>query len=390
MQGTNVSARYMQPIQQSISVGFRYPVHFAADAFAPANRLLKQILTGSGWEGIERLLFVIDYGVTNHHPRLLDSIAAYCRANGLGDAMAGQPVVIPGGEAVKNDPAHLQSLYQAINDRGICRHSFIVAIGGGAVLDVVGYAAATAHRGIRVIRMPTTVLGQNDSGVGVKTGVNAFGKKNFIGAFAPPFAVINDWNFLATLHDRDWRGGISEAVKVGLIKDRAFFEWIQQNTDALVKRDLPAMQKLIFRCAELHCLHIARSGDPFESGSARPLDFGHWAAHKLEEMTNYELRHGEAVAIGIALDVAYSALIGSITDSEVRTIHQCLANLKLPLRHSAMSDTATLMKGLEEFREHLGGQLTITLLRSIGEGYEVHEIDHGKMRRAIATLAANR
>lgn len=380
----------MHSINQSISVGFQYAVHFTNGVFDAANPLLKQTLRSAQADQSERVLFVIDDGVAKHHPKLIESIAAYCAHHKLNRAVDGPPIVLPGGEIAKNDPAPLYTVYQAINDRAICRHSYVVVIGGGAVLDVAGYAAATAHRGIRVVRIPTTVLAQNDSGVGVKTGVNAFGKKNFIGAFAPPHSVINDWNFLTTLSDRDWRAGITEAVKVGLIKDAAFFEWIESNAAALVKRDMLAMQKLIHRCAELHCQHIANSGDPFELGSARPLDFGHWAAHKLEQMTNFELRHGEAVAIGIALDVTYSALIGSLSFEEVARVHQCLRTLHLPLSDRAMCDAKTLLQGLEEFREHLGGRLCITLLRRIGEGYEVNSIDQAAMRSAVEQLAADR
>lgn len=378
----------MHPIDQSISVGFRYAVHFTSGAFDATNPLLAQTLRTAGTDGTERVLAVIDAGVVNHHPKLVESIAAYSRKHNW--KMDDEPIVIPGGEIAKNEPRHLETIYRSIHERGICRHSFVIAIGGGAVLDVAGYAAATAHRGIRLIRMPTTVLAQNDSGVGVKTGVNAFGKKNFIGAFAPPHAVINDWNFLTTLEDRDWRGGTSEAVKVGLIRDVAFFHWVNDHAGELVRRDLPTMQKLIHRCAELHCTHIARSGDPFELGSARPLDFGHWAAHKLEQMTDFQLRHGEAVAIGLALDVLYSGLIGFIPMSDVQRVHECLRRLLLPISHPAMNDTATLLHGLEEFREHLGGRLTITLLRSIGTGQEVHEIDRAVMQQAMVQLAADR
>ena len=240
----------MNSIQQQISVGFRHPIHFTRGVFDAANPLVRETLGENPGKNGEKILFVIDDGVLAHHRRLVEAIDAYCRATGLDRGVSQPHVVLPGGERVKNEPIHLQAMYRAVNDRGICRHSTIVVIGGGAVLDLAGYAAATAHRGIRVIRIPTTVLAQNDSGVGVKTGINAFGKKNFIGAFAPPAAVINDWDFLPTLDQRDWLAGISEAVKVGLIKDAAFFQWIQQNAAALVNRDLPAMQKLIHRCAE--------------------------------------------------------------------------------------------------------------------------------------------
>ncbi len=131
----------------------------------------------------------------------------------------GRPEVVPGGEHVKNDPALVTRLQQRLVELGIDRHAFVVGIGGGAFLDLIGYVAATTHRGIRHIRVPTTVLAQNDSGVGVKNGVNAFGMKNLLGSFAPPFAVLNDADFLRTLHPRDKIAGIAEAVKVALIRD---------------------------------------------------------------------------------------------------------------------------------------------------------------------------
>src|SRR5207249_4231810 len=136
------------------------------------------------------------------------------------------------------------------------------------------------------------------------------GKKNFIGTFAPPWAVINDFQLLSSLSERDKRAGYVEAVKVALIRDKDFFEALEQDVDALRNFEPEAMQRLIYRCAELHLEHIATSGDPFEFGSARPLDFGHWAAHKLEQLSDYRIRHGEAVAIGIALDTIYSRQIG--------------------------------------------------------------------------------
>ncbi len=128
----------------------------------------------------------------DHHPALLENIAEYGQRHRTVLRIAGPVVVVPGGETVKNDQRHVDAIHTAINDAGLCRHSYVVAIGGGAVLDAAGYAAATAHRGIRLIRVPTTVLAQDDSAMGVKNGINAFGKKNYLGTFAPPFAVIND------------------------------------------------------------------------------------------------------------------------------------------------------------------------------------------------------
>src|SRR5207244_199078 len=187
------------------------------------------------------------------------------------------PLIIEGGERTKNSDIHVSELHSHIERFHIDRHSYVIGVGGGALLDMVGLAAATAHRGVRHVRIPTTTLSQADSGVGVKNGINAFGKKNFIGTFAPPFAVINDFQLLASLSPRDKRAGYVEAVKVALIRDREFFEEIENNLAALVNFEPAAMQRVIYRCAELHLDHIASAGDPFESGPARPLDFGHWA-----------------------------------------------------------------------------------------------------------------
>jgi 3-dehydroquinate synthase len=267
----------------------------------------------------------------------------------------------------------------------------VVGIGGGAFLDMIGFVAATTHRGVRHVRVPTTVLGQNDSGVGVKNGVNAFGMKNLLGCFAPPFAVLNDAAFLRTLHPRDKIAGIAEAVKVSLIRDSLFFEWLEGNADALRECAPPAMARMIRRCAELHMRQIAHGGDPFETGSAWPLDYGHWSAHKLESLTAHELRHGEAVAIGLALDARYSVQIGMLAAHGEERVYGLLKRLGFYLWHPAM-DTRdehgrpVILRGIEEFREHLGGELTITLLRDIGQGEEVHAMDNNEILHAMAWL----
>ncbi|MEO0333004.1 MAG: 3-dehydroquinate synthase, partial [Bacteroidota bacterium] len=298
----------MKSLSQSFSVAFQYQVHFTDQLFQVENPLLKEVFPKAN---LARLFVVVDEGVAEVHPKLLGEIKDYANAYANNLALFAEPLVVSGGEAAKNDTKYLQQIVEAVDRYRIDRHSYIVGIGGGAVLDMVGLAAAVSHRGVRHVRIPTTVLSQNDSGVGVKNGINYFGKKNFLGTFAPPYAVINDSAFLSTLDDRDWRAGIAEAIKVALIKDAAFWERLEQDVTALVNRDQDAMSHLIYRCADIHLQHIA-GGDPFEMGSSRPLDFGHWAAHKLEQLTDYQLRHGEAVAIGIALDITYSYLKGML------------------------------------------------------------------------------
>ncbi len=237
------------------------------------------------------------------------------------------------------------------------------------------------------------MLSQNDSGIGVKNSINAFDKKNFLGTFAPPVAVLNDADFLTTLSARDWRSGISEAIKVAVLKDAEFFEFIEQKADRLVDRDMQTMLWLIYRCAQLHLDHITTSGDPFEFGSSRPLDFGHWAAHKLEQLSDYTLRHGEAVAIGIALDSTYSYLKGLLPQRDWQRILGLLSALGLAVYTRELSphlydqrDNRCIFTGLQEFREHLGGQLTLPMLERIGEGIEVNEVDEQTMRRSMTLL----
>ncbi len=385
----------MDAIQQEIQVSFRYPVHFTTGIFSAANTLLRDIVTRTDAEGRSRMLVVLDSGVARAHPDLVDAIGGYFSAHQAALEQTGPVLVIPGGEQAKNDPAHLERLLQAIHGAALCRHSYLMAVGGGAVLDVAGFAAATAHRGVRLIRVPTTVLAQDDSAVGVKNGVNAFGQKNYVGTFAPPFAVVNDFAFLTTLADRDWRGGLTEAVKAALIRDAPFFDFLEAHAAALVGRDRTAMEQVVRRSAALHLQHIATCGDPFELGSSRPLDFGHWAAHKLEQLTGHRIRHGEAVGIGIALDSTYSYLAGYLPERQWRRIVDVIGALGLPLYAPALGDSPDtpgeprpVLRGLAEFQEHLGGRLTIMMLEDIGRPFDVHEIDTDRMLQSIETLRA--
>ena len=230
--------------------------------------------------------------------------------------------------------------------------------------------------------------------MGVKNGVNLFGQKNYVGTFAPPFAVLNDHDFIDALPARDKVAGMAEAVKVALIRDARFFDWIERHADELAAFDEGALRRLIARCAELHMHQIGHGGDPFESGSARPLDYGHWSAHRLETLTRYHLRHGEAVAIGIALDTRYSVACGLLDSGSEERVCRLLERLGFHLWHPVLEareareadDGHALLQGLADFREHLGGELTITLLAGIGDGVEVHEMDDTLVLRCIDWL----
>lgn len=368
-------------LEQSFSVPFRYPVCFTEDLFDPTNTILADVLRG---ERVPKVLFVIDSGVADSHLDLIRQITAYASAHSQVFTFAAEPMIVVGGEACKNDTTLYQKVVEATHLYGIDRHSYIAVIGGGAVLDMVGFAAAISHRGIRLIRIPTTVLSQNDSAVGVKNSINAYGKKNYLGTFTPPNAVLNDFNFLKTLDDRDWRAGLSEAIKVALIKDLSFFEWLEKNAEGLADREMEPMKEHIIRSAQMHMDHIAGK-DPFEFGSSRPLDFGHWAAHKLEKLSNFRVRHGEAVAIGIALDSTYSFLQGRISEEDLARIISLMKTLGFDLFAPELQGDS-LIEGLREFQEHLGGQLTIMLLEKLGQGLEVHEMDENLIHQSVDLL----
>jgi 3-dehydroquinate synthase len=383
-----IQIKRVSVIQRSIQVAWQLRVFFTEDVFAPANLVLKTALADSA---PRKVLVLLDESLAHAQPVLAGQIENYFATHADNLQLACPPVSIAGGERAKNSYVHVAEIHSLIDQHHIDRHSYLIAIGGGALLDVAGLAAATAHRGVRHVRIPTTTLSQADSGVGVKNGINAFGKKNFIGTFAPPFAVINDFNLLATLEPRDQRGGYVEAVKVACIRDANFFDELERDAGQLAAFVPAAMKRLIQRCAELHLDHISTGSDPFEAGSARPLDFGHWAAHKLEQLSDFQISHGEAVAIGIALDVIYSRQAGLLDAKSAERILKLLEQLGFDLFANELLNIGSdgqlqVLGGLNEFREHLGGELTITLLREIGRGVEVHEMNLPKVIAAIHEL----
>ena len=378
----------MSVIQRSIQVGWQLRVFFTENVFTPDNPVLCDALAGAG---SRKALVLLEDSLAQALPELEAQIENYFSAHAQQVHLVRPPLFACGGERAKNSTTLVSEIYLQIHRHHLDRHSYLIAVGGGALLDVAGFAAATAHRGVRHVRIPTTTLSQADSGVGVKNGLNAFGQKNFIGTFTPPFAVINDFSLLATLDPRDKRSGYVEAVKVACIRDAPFFDEIERAAEKLAAFEPDAMKHLIRRCAELHLDHIATGGDPFEAGSARPLDFGHWSAHKLEQLSHFSISHGEAVAIGIALDVIYSREIGLLNPASAARILNLLEKLGFKLFADELLNTdnanlPTILSGLEEFREHLGGELSITLLSEIGRGVEVHEMNPHPIAVAIAEL----
>ncbi len=374
-----------------IPLQHEHRLFFTRDVFAESNGVLADVLTPREPGESVRAMVFLDSGLQKSFSDIGAKIERWFAARSDRFRLAAAPIVVPGGEGVKNDFHQLEHVWSEINAAGLCRHSYIIAVGGGAVLDMVGFAAATAHRGIPLVRLPTTSLSQGDGGVGVKNGINFFGKKNWLGAFVVPHAIVNDFAFLQALPERDRRAGLIEAVKVALIRDAKFFEFIAARVDALARFEPEPFEAVIRESARQHVEHIATAGDPFERGSARPLDFGHWAAHKLEQLSEFRVSHGEAVAVGIAMDVIYARRTGLLAEPVAERILAVIQRLGFelfaPIKEiRAPSGRQDMLDGLEEFREHLGGRLTIPMITAPGQRLEIHEIDGPVVKAAFEEL----
>ncbi len=369
-----------------IPVTFRHRIRFTKDAFASGNPVVRDLFE----KGRScRVLVYVESEIVRQFPELKEQLTSYLEA--IEGVSLTEIVEMAGGEVCKISKTQIMDCISPIERNKIDRHSYVFCIGGGAFLDVIGLAAATAHRGVRLVRFPTTTLSQDDSGVGVKNGINGFGKKNFIGSFAVPYAVVNDFQFLYTQPEDACRGGLVEAVKVALVKDGAFFGWMEENTEGLRKLEPAVLEEAVERSAILHARHIALGGDPFETGSSRPLDYGHWSAHKLEQLTNFSLSHAEAVSVGVALDTLYASRQGWLTAEEGERVLAVLQGLLLPVWHESLDlrdagGRREVFNGLEEFREHLGGRLTVLMLKGLGEGFDVHELDESCLEECMEEL----
>ena len=362
-------------IEQSFAVEYSYQVHFTHNLFSLGNKTLAEVL---GKKASNAIVF-IDESVHDVFPCLKKDIQLWADQHPENISLKLPVHIVPGGEAVKNDFPIVEKLIKAMLDAAICRHSYVIIIGGGAVLDAVGFAAAIFHRGVKQIRIPTTILAQDDSGVGVKNAVNFLDTKNLLGTFAPPYAVVNDSLFISSLPQRDRLAGIAEAIKVALIKDRDFYDYLKANTRGIREGDLTVIEELIKRSACLHMDHICNNGDPFELGSSRPLDFGHWSAHRLELMTKHEVKHGEAVAIGICLDMLIAAAMEMVTYDVAYDVVNTFRDCGYSIWHGAMDEKdkkghLKVLKGLTDFKEHLGGELTIPMPTAIGKMVDIHEM----------------
>lgn len=356
------------------------PLIFTRNVFAVENFTLKNIAQ------INPALFFFEADLARIYPCFAENINAYFTAHHLN--LRAPPLAITGGEICKNGFTVVNKIIDVIAQYQLCRHSIIFAAGGGAFLDVVGMAASLVHRGVRLVRLPTTALAQGDSGVGVKTGINFHGQKNFLGTFATPYCVIADLDFLATLSPALKLDGIAEAFKVAMIKDEKLFAFLEKHAGDLLSDNLSFLEETIQRSAMIHAQHIADNGDPFENGKARPLDFGHWSAHWLEMASDFQVRHGLAVALGIALDTLIAQQLNLLTAAETARIFSALKNCGFTLWHSLLNNVDDLLRGLENFRQHLGGELCLTLPHRLGQKCEINYLPREIITAAVKKLRA--
>jgi 3-dehydroquinate synthase len=371
----------MPQLRAQFKIDIDFKVHFGRgfirDPKGPFANWLKE-------HRPQKCLLIVDDGLADAQKELIDQTLQFLDQLGYSNV----PTYIPkGGETCKNHDIDLNNISKACLEHHICRHSVIIAMGGGAVLDMAGFAASTVHRGIKLLRFPSTVLSQDDSAMGVKNGINAWGKKNFLGSFSVPDAVFCDSDLLRGLPQREHIAGLSEAIKVALLKDKAFFEWIEQHATQLKAANEEASNQAIFRSAELHLLHICNNGDPFEKGSSRPLDFGHWIGHRLESLSQNDIKHGEAVSIGMAVDITYAQHQGWLNKNVAERVLLCISNCGLPIRHPLLNQVEDCLQGLSEFREHLGGQLTLVQLKGIADTFDIHEVDIAMMKQVLLELS---
>lgn len=310
-------------------------------------------------------------------PLYLDKLSASLRASGVSVL----PIILPDGEIYKNGET-LNTIYDALLEHRCERNTTVIALGGGVIGDMAGYAAATYLRGVPFIQVPTTLLSQVDSSVGGKTGINHPLGKNMIGAFYQPQVVLADTDTLDTLPDRELSAGIAEIIKYGLIRDPDFFEWLETNMVNLVARDPHATAYAIHRsCANKAAVVAA---DERESGERALLNLGHTFGHAIENGMGYGVwLHGEAVAAGTMLAAELSRRMGWLSNDDVSRIERLFKDANLPTQAPAL--------GIENYLDLMGldkkvadGKIRFVLLQAIGKATMTGDYPPGALRDTLA------
>ena len=274
-----------------------------------------------------------------------------------------ETLVLPDGEATKT-PATLMKIYDSLVEHRFGRDCVLIALGGGVIGDIVGFAAATWQRGVDFIQVPTTLLAQVDSSVGGKTAVNHPGGKNLIGAFHQPLCVVSDMGTLSTLADRELKAGLAEVIKYGLIYDAELFAWLEAEHVLILRRDIERLQYVVSRCREIKALMVA--ADEREHGQRALLNLGHTFGHAIERIAGYgEWLHGEAVAAGTCMAAEMSRRLGWLSADDVARIRALFIRFGLPVDPPLM-EPAEFLAAMSLDKKVQAGEIRLVLLKSIG------------------------
>ena len=288
--------------------------------------------------------------------------------------------LLPDGESYKTLDTVARILDVLVANR-FGRDCVVVALGGGVVGDMAGFAASVYQRGVAFVQVPTTLLAQVDSAVGGKTGVNHPGGKNLIGAFHQPVAVLADTATLATLPPRELRAGLAEVVKYGLIRDAAFFDWLESHAEALLAGDRDALAHVILRSCQIKAEIVGR--DELEHGERALLNFGHTFGHAIESATGYgRWLHGEAVAAGMVMAARMSRESGWIDAASLARITALIERMGLPTRLAEVS-AQTMLQGMRMDKKVLDGQIRLVLLRAIGDAFVTADYEPQHLERTL-------
>ncbi|MDT8408733.1 MAG: 3-dehydroquinate synthase [Wenzhouxiangellaceae bacterium] len=309
-------------------------------------------------------LVVTDHTVAGFYlERLQQSLAAWSPAT----------ISLPPGEETKT-LANWQAVLEKLAAIGAQRDATVLALGGGVIGDLAGFAAASYMRGIRVVQVPTTLLAQVDASIGGKTGVNLPAGKNLVGAFHQPHAVMIDVTTLTTLSERDYIAGLAEVVKYGAIRDAGFFDWLSSHAAGLLDREPQLLEEMVQR-AVAHKIEVVES-DELEAGQRALLNFGHTFAHAIETATDYQhYRHGEAVAIGMHLAARFSARLGLLDAAQAERLTQLLVAFGLPVSRPAQVTPETMVRHMRLDKKNRAGRIRLILLSSIGQASITDTID---------------
>jgi 3-dehydroquinate synthase len=364
-----------------VELGARgYDIVVGGGLLAQAGALMRPVLRQ------DRVVVVTDTNVAALHLRRLEA--------GLDDAgISHAAIVLPPGEQTK-DFRHFQKLAEDLLGFGIERRTTLVALGGGVVGDLTGFAAATLLRGLAYVQIPTTLLAQVDSSVGGKTAIDTIHGKNLVGAFHQPALVLADMDTLATLSRRELLAGYAEVVKYGLIRDRAFFEWLDAAAPGLVAGDAAARREAVLQSCAAKAEIVA--SDEREEGERALLNFGHTFGHALETEIGFgdALLHGEAVALGMRLAFDLSVRLGLCPEHAAQRVRRHYAAVGLPL---ALGGTANaralspdaLLRHMRRDKKVRDGKITLILARDIGDAFISREVPEGLLREFLAAEAAN-